>query len=95
MGVKFDNTIGLGHILTVVSMLIGGAVAYANLQVDITEVKVKLQALELGTGDRFTGTNARDLEARWDRRFAQIVTGLQAVDTRVRDLERHTHGSTQ
>ena len=37
---RFDGTVNLGHILTIMSILAGGAYAYAGIQVDLAELKI-------------------------------------------------------
>ncbi len=36
---KFDSTINLGHIMTILAMLLGGTAAYTNIQIDLAELK--------------------------------------------------------
>ena len=36
---KFDTTINLGHVMTIMAMLLGGAGAYTSIQVDLAELK--------------------------------------------------------
>ena len=44
--VNFDPTINLGHVLTLVSMLAAGAVAFANLQARLAVHDEQLRGLE-------------------------------------------------
>ncbi|MBO9451436.1 hypothetical protein J7426_14275 [Tropicibacter sp. R16_0] len=40
---KFDATINLGHVLTMVTLLIGGAAAYTSIQVSITKLQLEIK----------------------------------------------------
>lgn len=40
---KFDGTITLGHVLTMVSLLIGGAAGYSSIQISIAELRRDVQ----------------------------------------------------
>ena len=39
MGLKFDNHISLGHIITTIAAIVTGAILFANMQNDISNLK--------------------------------------------------------
>ena len=57
---KFDSTINLGHVLTIVAMLLGGTAAYTNIQVDLTELKTIVNGYQTTLDDH--EKRLRDLE---------------------------------
>jgi hypothetical protein len=40
---RFDATINLGHLLTMVTLLLGGAAAYTSIQVSITKLQLEIK----------------------------------------------------
>lgn len=45
---RFDGTVNLGHILTAVTMLMGGIVVWSQAQVGFAKQDSRISALELG-----------------------------------------------
>lgn len=68
---QFDNKISLGHIISIASMLIAGALAYANLHATQASQHRRLERVEQSQQDR---------EVRL--RALEISTSSQAADLR-------------
>lgn len=39
MGMKFDGTVSMGHLLTLLAMMLGGTAGYTSIMVSIAEIK--------------------------------------------------------
>jgi polyhydroxyalkanoate synthesis regulator phasin len=57
---KFDPTVNMGTVLTIVSMLLTGAGVYSALRSEQVEQKVKVQALEIAI-DKSNEQTRRDV----------------------------------
>ena len=44
---KFDSSVNLGHILTILALFGGGTVAYTQIQVELTRLSVQVEAFHL------------------------------------------------
>ena len=71
---KFDSSINLGHILTVVAMLIAGTGAYTSIQVTLTEIKKDI-----------SGFQEYKLEQK--KVNDKLEKKIEGLDQRIRDLE--------
>jgi hypothetical protein len=63
---KFDNSITLGNVLTAVSMALGGAAAYANMNERIS----KIEQIQV---------SARDMDQRHDIEIREIKGDIKSV----------------
>lgn len=58
---RFESSINLGHVLTIVSILLGGLAAYNGIVVRVSAAEIRVQALEKTQND--IATALRDLAA--------------------------------
>jgi hypothetical protein len=75
--VKFDGTINLGHVLTVITLLGGGAAIYTTINSAITQHEFRLDALERADAVRIE-TSRRIID-----RLNDIATDLATIKGRL------------
>ncbi|MEO0343032.1 MAG: hypothetical protein AAF198_06300 [Pseudomonadota bacterium] len=48
---KFDPSVNLGHVLTILAMILGGLAAYTSIQVDLAELKTIVNGYQVDLND--------------------------------------------
>lgn len=48
---KFDPSVNLGHVLTILAMVLGGLAAYTSIQVDLAELKTIVNGYQVELND--------------------------------------------
>lgn len=77
MTMKFENTVTLGNVLTALSMILGGAAAYANMNERITKVE-QLQVSSRETDSRHDA-DIRDVKGDIRSALADIKTDIKEL----------------
>lgn len=76
MGLKFDNHVSTGHIITTIAAIVTGAILFANMQNDISNLKqtdIRIEREQVEFKDRF---NAQLEEYRDDyKNDIQLILG--------------------
>lgn len=76
MGLKFDNHVSTGHIITTIAAIVTGAILFANMQNDISNLKqtdIRIEREQAEFKDRF---NAQLEEYRDDyKNDIQLILG--------------------
>ncbi|AMR77311.1 hypothetical protein [Cupriavidus nantongensis] len=77
MSLEFEKKITLGNVLTMASMLVATAVAYANYRADITAHEVRIDALE---------KSRTSSDQRIDQHRAEFLAQLRDTRAEVKEV---------
>ncbi len=84
LGMRYDGTITLGHILTFIGFLLAGIGAYEGAKIELRSVNLRLQIVE----KQIEGLpNVLTLATRQDERTGQIDGRLNRLESRILRLE--------